>query len=131
MKSKVCLFFGILLLSAGCMWAQTPKDIPLSMLPDDSIPKPKSPIQSPIPLAELDGNDLIINFSSMTASQVVIMDENNNYQVVYSESFASTTQVVVDLEDEGIGEGRYLLWLFAFGQWWEGEFVLTDDNNNE
>ena len=56
------------------------------------------------------------------------MDENNHCQVVYSESFASTTQVIVDLEDEGIGEGRYLLWLFAFGQWWEGEFVVEDEN---
>ncbi len=60
----------------------------------------------------------------MTASQVVIMNESINCQVVYSESFPSTTQVIVDLEDEGIGEGRYLLWLFAFGQWWEGEFEI-------
>lgn len=124
MKNKVCLVLGILLLTAGSMWAQTPKDIPLTMLPSDSIPKPKSPIQSPLPLAELGGNELIIAFSSMTASQVVIMNESINCQVVYSESFPSTTQVIVDLEDEGIGEGRYLLWLFAFGQWWEGEFEI-------
>lgn len=127
MKKRVRLFFGILLLSAGCMWAQTPKDIPLTMLPGDSIPKPKSPIQSPLPLAELDGKELTISFSSMTASQVVIMDENNNYQVVYSESFVSTTQVFINLEDDGIGEGHYLLWLFAFGEWWKGEFIIEEE----
>ena len=63
----------------------------------------------------------------MTASQVVIMDENNNYQVVYSESYSTTSQVIVDLEDEGIGEGRFLLWLFAFGEWWEGEFIIEEE----
>lgn len=63
----------------------------------------------------------------MTASQVVIMDENNNYQVVYSESFVSTTQVFINLEDDGIGEGHYLLWLFAFGEWWKGEFIIEEE----
>jgi len=128
MKNKVCLVFGILLLTAGSVWAQTPKDIQLTLFPGDSIPKPRFPIQSPLPLAELDGNDLIINFSSATTSQVIIMDENNNCQVVYSESFASTTQVIVDLENEGIGEGSYRLWLYAFGEWWEGEFIIEDEN---
>ena len=55
------------------------------------------------------------------------MDENNNYQVVYSESYSTTSQVIVDLEDEGIGEGRFLLWLFAFGEWWEGEFIIEEE----
>ena len=127
MKNKVCLVFGILLLTAGSVWAQKPKDIPIVMMPNDSVQKPKSSVQTPLPLVVLDGNDLMIYFSSMTASQVVIMDENNNCQVVYSESFASTTQVIVDLEDEGIGEGSYRLWLYAFGKWWEGVFIIEDE----
>ena len=69
---------------------------------------------------------LTINFSPSTVSQVIIMDENNNCQVVYSECFTSSTQVNVDLEDEGIGEGYYLLWLFAYGEWWEGEFEIEN-----
>lgn len=129
MKNKVCLVFGILFLSAGSVWAQKPKDVPVVITPGDSISLPKTFFLCPT--VTLDGTELTFDFSSATASQVIIMDQNNSNQVVYSESFASTTQVFVDLEDEGIGEGRYLLWLFAFGQWWEGEFVLTEDNNNE
>ena len=122
MKNKVCLVLGILLLTAGGMWAQTPKDIPLTMMPNDTIILPKSPVSSPAPLVSLNGTVLTFDYSSATASQVVIMDENNNYQIVYSESYSTTLQVIVDLEDEGIGDGNYLLWLFAFGKWWEGEF---------
>ena len=129
MKNKVCLVFGILLLTAGGMWAQTPKDIPLTMMPNDTIILPKSPVSSPAPLVSLNGTVLTFDYSSATASQVVIMDENNNYQIVYSESYSTTLQVIVDLEDEGIGEGRYLLWLYAFGQWWEGEFTLEEASN--
>lgn len=128
MKNKVCLVLGILLLTAVGMWAQTPKDIPLTMMPKDSTDTPRSIILCP--MVTFGGEELTFSFSSATAPQVVIMDEDNYCQVVYSESFASTTQVIVDLEDEGIGEGRYLLWLFAFGQWWEGEFVISVDENN-
>ena len=129
MKNKVCLVLGILLLTAGGMWAQTPKDIPLTMMPNDTIILPKSPVSSPAPLVSLNGTVLTFDYSSATASQVVIMDENNNYQIVYSESYSTTLQVIVDLEDEGIGEGRYLLWLYAFGQGWEGEFTLEEASN--
>ena len=127
MKNKVCLVFGILLLTAGSMWAQTPKDIPLTMMTNDTIILPKSPVSSPAPLVSLEGAVLTFDYSSATASQVVIMDENNNCQVVYSESFAPNAQVIVDLEDEGIGEGSYRLWLYAFGEWWEGEFEIEEN----
>ena len=126
MRNKVCLVFGILLLTAGSVWAQKPKDVPIIVTPGDSIDLPKSIIL--YPTVTLDGAELTFDFSSPTASQVIIMDENNNCQVVYSESFASTTQVIVDLENEGIGEGSYRLWLYAFGEWWEGEFIIEDEN---
>ena len=128
MKNKICLVFGILLLCAGSVWSQKPTDIPIIKLPSDSIDKPTSPVNTPIPLVSLDGTELTFAFSPATVSQIVIMDENNQNQVVYSESFMPSTQVVVDLEDEGIGKGSYLLWLFAFGEWWEGEFVLEEDD---
>jgi len=97
------------------------------MMPNDSIHHPKSFLLCPTVI--FDGVELIFDFSPATTSQVIIMDEDNHCQVVYSESFSSATQVMVDLEDEGIGEGRYLLWLFAFGQWWEGEFTLEEASN--
>lgn len=122
---KLSVFFGILLLTAGSAWSQG-IDIPMSNNnPTQPDGGPRSII---IPLrVTLEETMLKFDFSPATASQIVIMDDNNNCQVVYSESFPSTTQVIVDLEDEGIGEGRYLLWLFAFGQWWEGEFIIESD----
>lgn len=125
MKNKVCLVFGILLLTAGCVWAQKPKDVPITVTPDDSINLPRSIIICPT--VSLNGAELTFDFPSTTPSQVIIMDEDNNCQVVYSESFASTTQIIVDLEDEGIGAGSYRLWLYAFGEWWEGEFIVEEE----
>ena len=125
MKNKFCLVFSILLMTTGSLWAQNPKDIPVILTPSDSVDSPRSIILCPT--ATLNGAELTFNFPEATASQVILMDENNNCQVVYSESFASTTEVVVDLEDEGIGEGSYRLWLFAFGKWWWGEFVIEEE----
>ena len=122
---KLTVFFGILLLTASSVWSQS--NIPLRTLPEDSVYKPTSNIISPVPIAMIEETVLTINFSPSTVSQVIIMDENNNCQVVYSESFTSSTQVNVDLEDESIGKGCYLLWLFAFGEWWEGEFEIEEE----
>jgi len=124
---KLSVFFGILLLTAGSVWSQR-INVPVVSQGNGGLSDgPRSVVF--IPTITLDGVELTFDFSTTTASQIIIMDEGNHCQVVYSESFSSTTQVVVDLEDEGIGEGRYLLWLFAFGQWWEGEFFLEDANN--
>ena len=125
---KLSVFFGILLLTAGSVWSQNGNqiDVPVSPKEDDKPDVgPRSVVSAPT--VTLDGAELTFDFSSATASQVIIMDQNNNCQVVYSESFSSTTQVIVDLEDEGIGNGRYLLWLYAFGIWWEGEFIVEDE----
>ena len=76
--------------------------------------------------AYLGADILTISLTSVTSLQVVIINESTN-QTVYSDSFASTTQVIIDLEDEGIGEGSYMLRIYAFGKWWWGEFVLEDE----
>ena len=123
---KLSVFFGILLLTAGNVWSQG-TNLPLYPTNVEDPPGPRSLFSSLN--ATIEKSLLTFDFSSATASQVIIMDQNHSNQVIYSESFASTTQVIVDLEDEGIGEGRYLLWLFAFGQWWEGEFTLEEANN--
>ena len=73
----------------------------------------------------LDVTELTIDFSLTTPSQVLIANQSTN-QTVYSGSFAPTTQVIIDLDDEGIGEGSYLLRIYAFGKWWWGEFVMEE-----
>ena len=127
MRKAIILVFGILLLSTGSIYAQDVIDIPIFRMPTDSVEIPTSPILTPIPLVSQEGSELTFDFSPATVSQIVIMDENHQNQVVYSSSFLSSTQVVVDLENEGVGKGIYLLWLYAFGEWWQGEFELTEE----
>ena len=56
MKNKVCLVFGILFLAAGSVWAQKPKDIPITIFLNDSIDSPRSIILCPT--VTLDGAEL-------------------------------------------------------------------------
>ena len=127
MKKKKFFCLSMLLLLAASVWAQGAVDIPIKRMPTDSIGVPKTPVLLPIPIVSLDGTELTFDFSPATVSQIVIMDENNQNQVVYSGSFTSSTQVVVDLENEGVGKGIYLLWLYAFGEWWQGEFEIIEE----
>lgn len=95
--------------------------------PVDSLSQggPRSFVE--IPTASLDGSVLTIDFPEATASQIIISDQNTN-AVVYSDSFSSTLQLIIDLEDENIGEGNYVLRIYAFGKWWWGEFVIEEDD---
>ena len=124
MKTKKFFCLSMLLLFAVSVWSQKPSNVPLRPMIGDSIVRPTSLILDDIPIVSLDGTELTFDFSPATVSQIVIMDEDNQNQVVYSGSFLSSTQVVVDLENEGVGKGIYLLWLYAFGEWWQGEFVI-------
>ena len=119
---KLSILFGFLLLSVSSVFSQKVTNIQI-INGEDSLHGPRS-IVSDL-MATLDGTDLIIDFASATASQVVIINESTN-QTVYSDSFASTTQVIIDLENEGIGEGSYMLRIYAYGKWWWGEFVMEE-----
>ncbi|MBR3022519.1 MAG: DUF3244 domain-containing protein [Bacteroidaceae bacterium] len=95
--------------------------------PVDSLSQggPRSFVE--IPTASLDGSVLTIDLPEATASQVIVSDQNTN-AVVYSDSFSSTLQIIIDLENENIGEGNYLLRIYAFGKWWWGEFVIEEED---
>ena len=95
---------------------------------------PESPIgggggknQTLVPTVTLDGLTLTIDFPEAAASGVIISDQSTS-AVVYSDSFSSTLQIIIDLEDENIGEGNYELRIYAFGKWWRGEFVIEDED---
>ena len=119
---KLSIFFGILLLTAGNVWSQ--KDIPI-ICQDDTLEKPRSFVF--VPNVTLDENVLTFDFSTTTASQVIIMSEDNGHQVAYANNFVPSTQVVVNLGIEGIPEGSYTLWLYAFDKWWWGEFEIEEE----
>ena len=124
---KKTIFLSVLFLSVwGYAFAQTGNG-GIRLEPLDSIGNegPRSFIE--LPTATLDGLVLTIDFPTSTASQVIISDQNTN-AVVYSDSFSSTLQIIIDLEDENIGEGNYELRIYAFGKWWRGEFVIEDED---
>ena len=114
---------SVLFLSIGNIIAQN-QNPKIELTDSTGIIGPRSFYEKPS--ASLNNSEIIIDFSSAVPSQVVLIDQSTN-QTVYSDSFASTTQVIIDLEDEGIGEGNYLLRIYAFGKWWWGEFVLEDE----
>lgn len=115
-------FAAVCVLSISiCVLAQT--NVPITQDPEGGDGG-KSII---VPTVSLDGSVLTINFPEATASQVIISDQSTN-AVVYSDSFSSTLQIIIDLEDENIGEGSYVLRIYAFGKWWRGEFVIEDED---
>ena len=123
---KVAIISVLFLSVWGNAFAQTGNSN-IRFEPLDSIGNegPRSFIE--IPIATLDGLVLTIDFSEATTSQVIISDQSTN-AVVYSDSFSSTLQIIIDLENENIGEGNYVLRIYAFGKWWWGEFVIEEDD---
>jgi len=123
---KKVLFICVLFLSVwGNAFAQTGNsNIRLEPLDSLNFGDPRSIIE--LPTVTLDGSVLTIGFPEATASQVIISDQSTN-AVVYSDSFSSTLQIIIDLEDENIGDGNYVLRIYAFGKWWRGEFVIEEE----
>ena len=95
-------------------------DIPICA--EDDIPAGTKSLQFK-PSAFVENAELNIRFALATESQVVIVDQSNQI-IVVSETFASARSVVIDLEDEGLEEGTYMLRIYAFGKWWWGEFEI-------
>lgn len=80
---------------------------------------PKSPIEQV--LASLEENVLYLSFTPSSSSEVTITDSQTD-TVVYSNTFGVATGQVIPLTTFPAGE--YELSIYAYGQWWEGEFEI-------
>ena len=121
------VFAAIFVLSFSfCVYAQSSGNVPITQDPENIGGDGGKSLEN-VPTVTLDDSVLTIDFSEATASQVIISDQSTN-AVVYSDSFSSTLQIIIDLEDENIGEGNYVLRIYAFGKWWWGEFVIEEDD---
>ena len=98
-------------------------DIPINA--EDDIPAGTKSLQY-VPSASLDGTELTLSYPLSTESQVIIIDQRTQ-STVYTETFAATRSLNIDLEEEGLPDGSYTLRIYAFGKWWIGEFVLGED----
>ena len=79
-----------------------------------------------MPTATLDGTELTLSYPLSTESQVILIDQSTQ-TTVYSETFAASRSVVINLAEEGIEEGTYTLRVYAFGKWWWGEFRIANE----
>lgn len=63
---------------------------------------------------------LIISFSNLTTSQVIVF--NSLDQISYNQTYPSAYSVQADLSS--LPSGCYTLYVFAYDVWWYGFFVL-------
>lgn len=76
-----------------------------------------------VPSAFLDGLELTFLHPSLVELQIILIDQSTQ-TTVYSETFAASRSVIIDLAEEGLEEGTYTLRVYAFGKWWWGEFII-------
>ena len=81
---------------------------------------------SAMPSVMLEKAELFLSYPLATESQVILIDQSTQ-TTVYSETFAASRSVVINLAEEGIEEGTYMLRVYAFGKWWWGEFEIEED----
>ena len=84
--------------------------------------KPKSLTEQV--LASLENGVLTLSFTPSTSSQVVITDSQTN-TVVYSGVFGVASSQVILLSS--LPAGEYELFIYAYEEWWRGEFVIEEE----
>ena len=70
--------------------------------------------------ASIDGQVLTVQFSELTASQIVVRDSADNtvFDQVYVPAY-SVQETLVSLS-----AGNYTLYIYAMGDWWYGQFEI-------
>ena len=124
MNIKQLFAFFALFLFPYLMQAQDPKVIELEVEDPRELGAKSLP---PMPSVILYGTELNLQYPLSTESQVVIVDQSTQ-AIVFSGTFTASCSVVIDLEDEDLGEGTYTLRLYAFGKWWWGGFEIIEKN---
>lgn len=121
---KIIVYIGMLLLPSTLMFADE-IEVQLSIQKEDqSSTGGRSLLVDPT--ATLDGTELTLSYPLPAESQVMLIDQSTQ-TTVYSETFAASRSVIIDLAEEDLGEGTYMLRVYAFGKWWWGEFEIEED----
>ncbi len=121
---KIIVYIGMLLLPSTLMFADE-IEVQLSIQKEDQSSTGGRSLQVD-PTATLDGTEFTLSYPLPTESQVMLIDQSTQ-TTVYSETFAASRSVIIDLAEEGLGEGTYMLRIYAFGKWWWGEFEIEED----
>jgi hypothetical protein len=70
--------------------------------------------------ASIDEQVITVSFSELTASQIVVRDSAN--LTVFDQTYASAYSVQADLSSLTLG--HYTIYIYAYGEWWYGQFDL-------
>lgn len=73
--------------------------------------------------ASLENNSLTLFFPPSASSQVIMTDSQTGV-VVYSAAFGVASTQVISLSS--LPAGEYELSIYAYGEWWEGVFVIEE-----
>ena len=70
--------------------------------------------------ASIDGQVLTVQFSELTASQIVVRDSADN--TVFDQAYVPAYSVQENLVS--LSAGNYTLYIYALGYWWYGQFEI-------
>ena len=70
--------------------------------------------------ASIDGQVLTVQFSELTASQIVVKDSADN--TVFDQAYVPAYSVQETLTS--LSAGNYTLYIYALGYWWYGQFEI-------
>lgn len=75
-------------------------------------------------VAIIDTHELIVTFSNITTSSVIIYGISDPDTILFTQSYSPAYSVQADLTS--LPAGNYVVDIYAFGCWWTGEFVYPE-----
>lgn len=116
---RLLFLFLSLLIIAGPAQART--NIPLVKdIPDNAGNDDRARLPSLTPYAYLENNEIQISIFDEYPLGVVIRDTYKT--ILFARQYASTYELTINLEENGIGEGKYTLYVYYQDCWWKGDF---------
>ena len=127
---RLLFLFLSLLIIAGPAQART--NIPLVKdIPDNAGNDDRARLPSMAPYAFLENHEIHISIldtfpiSEIPPLGVVIRDTDKT--IVFTRQYPSSYEVIINLEENGIDEGEYTLYVYLQDCWWKGNFNTEEE----
>lgn len=72
--------------------------------------------------ASIEDQVLTVSFTDATASSIVVYEESDPDNVLFSQTYAPAYSVQANLTT--LPTGDYVVEIYAFGEWWTGSFYI-------
>lgn len=91
-----------------------------------TVRKKPGPIVGPrgegIVTASINAQVLTVSFSDVTSSSIVVYDATDPDTVLFSQNYAPAYSAQADLTS--LPAGEYVVEIYAFDEWWTGDFEI-------